>query len=281
MVKEWSIKIIPEILANLSYKIILNLYNEDKKLITEISLEMLERTSDPNIWYDILEKLMNFERTYKDCWDDWIIPEIRNRQEKDLSITYGWILYGLDCFGPGKHKDSVVDLIEEYVPRIFRQPVENLPFDLIEFIDENYSSPYSWKVIFNKLELIKELELFENYDKIYELMIQYPALETTEVKQTLIQISKSGVAKKNFDLFLRIVDDYSPTRFSISNKYEIFITDIFNEGNWTEEESIRISEYFPKVDFNIDYTLINTIRINQEIDHINKMNQLNPLYRHD
>ena len=236
--------------------------------------------------YNILDKIMDIDNNYVEIYDDYIVPELKDRLEKDLKVTIEWVIYAIINWKPGRIKDDVGYVLEEYLKKIYKcNSWLDLPehvLDAVKVYDDGDYVPSEWKLHYRIEAFMKLLNTFEDYDTIEsELSYLDYDLEESDMFEALCELAQNGKANNNLDLFIKIIDDTAPAANGFRRYDKEFKANIINEGTWDEEEFNTITTQFHDVDFETPYSMIIQSSIQDEVDHINKMTAINPLYRHD
>jgi hypothetical protein len=117
-------------------------------------------------------------------------------------------------------------------------------------------------------------------------------------KNEILEILKGLVIKRKIDnpaklnLFLALIEWYAPKKMPFGPNYRkefileiILANDESGIESWSEDSFERIREEFYDIDFNYEsYEMIKSLNdgmIQDEVNHIKKMTELNPSYRHD
>lgn len=240
-----------------------------------------------DVYYPIMEKLMELNDTYIETWNIWIIPELDDRRQEGKPVSFELVLCLLHNWGPGPRKYTIVDEIESrYMEAMGYKSFSEIPDEELEFIDTEYGLPKEWNTMIQMKHFRDKLIEFTDTSYLQDTLANYwyEISDIPDLQEILINLASENEglkARNNLDLFLQIIEDCAPYENPFSSNKKAWITEIINEGYWDEEEMETIQEKFYNIDFDVPYRMIEDQRIADEAAHIKKMTDLNPLYRHD
>lgn len=246
-----------------------------------------DNKNNEDVYYPIMEKLMALNDTYLETWDEWIVPELDDRRQKNKHVSYELVLYLISNWGPGLRKWNIRDTIEhKFMEGMGYNNFNEIPAEILKFIYNEYGLPKEWHSILEIKHFRDELIEFTDSNYLQETLNKYSSeiSNISDLQEILINLAsenEGSKVKNNLDLFLQIIEDCAPYENMFSSKRKAWITEIINEGYWDEEEIEIIQGKFYDIDFDIPYRMIEDQRIHDEAAHIKKMTDLNPLYRHD
>jgi hypothetical protein len=287
-----------------------------------------DNKNNEDIYYPIMEKLMDLNDTYLETWNRWIIPELDDRRQEGKPVSFELVLCLLHNWGPGPRKYTIVDEIESrymeamgyksfteipdeelefidteygpgprkytivdeiesrYMEAMGYKSFTEIPDEELEFIDTEYGLPKEWNTMIQMKHFRDELIEFTDTAYLQDTLANYwsEISDIPDLQEILINLASENdglKARNNLDLFLQIIEDCAPYENPFSSNKKAWITEIINEGYWDEDEIETIQEKFYNIDFEVPYRMIEDQRIADEVAHIKKMTDLNPLYRHD
>lgn len=276
-----KIEINSVLVLNTSYNVLLNLYENDISLLVEDLYELMEEENVDEltnyIFFNIFGDLCRY---YKDCWNLHIIPEIRDRLQNNKTVKPEIVISGLYNIPPKKLGEKIEDIIDYWLEKILDLNYENCPKELLNWMEEWNGLPSKWLEKKEYDHFKDELKEFTDPKSILEMLDEVD-FDQQEIKIILIELAENSKANTNIEAFLEIIDSTKPGNNSFRPYHKEYITDIINSGEWDEDEWKIITEKFYNIDFDIPYGNIIKSSIQQEIQHIDKMNAINPNYRHD
>jgi len=236
-----------------------------------------------DVYYPIMDKLMDLNRTYSETWNEWIVPELDDRRKQNKHVSYELVLYLLNNWSPGPHKWDIQDVIEDkYMEGMGHSSLNNIPKEELQYIEEEYGLPKEWKKSNEIDHFIDELNLFEDFDFLETFLDNnWYELRDRKIKEELISLVLNGKANKNLEFFLKLVDNAKPAKDMFRPYHKEYITDILEEFNGDEEEWEIIREKFYDVDFEVPYKEIIRDSVQSECRYIDEQTKKNPMYRHD
>ena len=264
-----------------TYDTLLELYENDKTDLVEDLLELIEKDFDEELSANVFDKLSDLERYYSDCWDEWIIPEIRDRLQKNKSVNPKNIIVGLHACPPKKNGQDVSDILAGRLNGILDLKYSNCNDELFQWMEEYCGIPPEWEEEMNINHFTDELKDFNDPKAIEEMMDAGIDYDEIKMEDILTELAQNGKANNHLELFLRLIDASSPASNCFRSYDKEYKANIINEGTWDEKEFNKITEEFYDVDFEMPYSDIIKESVQAECDHITKMTAINPLYRHD
>ncbi len=160
---------------------------------------------------------------------------------------------------------------------------ESLTMDILEIYEDFEGLPKEYKEKLDNMKIIpnvismKDLNFIENNFKD----INYNRDE--EIICILRECVSNSETDNQADQVIRMIDWFKPTRGAFEkNKQCAFICACLDgqEYFWNKFED-KIKEEFYYVDFEFDYEGMYQIQIENEVNHITKMTEKYPNYRHD
>lgn len=224
--------------------------------------------------------------TYREDWEE-LWPKL-----EDLPL--GFLVDALQAYKPGKNGADAEDvavswlLSWKYNTNEVTQEIYN---ELVQYFDKD-SLPEALDKFKKREHYINELCLFEDLDFIEDnyTYFDFDKEEISEILKGIILARKLDDPIK-LSIFLALVEWYAPKKNPFGPQYrKEFILEIiqvddesgiemFSENSWE-----KIREEFYDIDFEISAEMVkdsNQQMIQDECNHITKMQKINPNYRHD
>lgn len=291
-IAHWEPREFLDIILNMDadpMKQVLKLFGGRHKVINLLSIYFEANPEyTTNDQYGDLFKYILFDcseaKTYREDWDNlWDTI-------KDLPLKF--LVDALECYPPGKRNQNGADVALSYILWNKYRTSELTPEIYEQLKDLFEDTPKDFETFKEKQHYIDELKLFNDPDFLYNNYTNI-SFETKEILNLLkeVVISRKLDTPEKISTFLNIVDWFAPKN-SFDRKYQdAFILEIFEsddesgEDMWSESSIDLWKEKFYNVDF--DFTNSDTINscikdsVQQESDHISKMLEINPNYRHD
>lgn len=272
-----------------SLKQVLELFGGRHQLITDLvkyfktEPTKLENDKIKEVFIEILFDCSS-DTTYVKDWDHlWARIE---------SLPLGFLIEALETYPPGRHCDNNSDVALNYI-MWHRYGTNTLNSKIYEELKDLFDGePEDFAKFKLKQHYIDELLLFNDIDFLNNNYTDV-SFETKEILDLLKQVvigRKLDTPGKLFQ-FLSLVDWYAPKN-SFDRKYkDTFVLELFEsddgsgEDMWSETSVELWREHFYGIDF--DWSCSEAITdqikdsIQRESNHISKMLEINPNYRHD
>jgi hypothetical protein len=248
-------------------------------------LKFINETEDFDEIHALYEKIMDTEKHYVSVWEN-LIPII---QKNFPHINYEKILFGLYNFKPGKINENFSNILENFYLQIFSFEINNIPKEQLMYIEKEFGLPNSWQTYFSKSKFILDLENFsDNQDSIKAFIAKYSiedfnSSEKKELQSKLINIGESSCisSEKLLNFFIEVVDWAAPKPDPFRPNQKAYVQNIFCTFNGDQNMMRIITEHYYNIDFDMPYTQIVNASVKAEANHISKMIEKFPNYRHD
>ena len=252
----------------------------DKTDFMEVAWHFIENSTDEDQYEPIISRVMELERYYTDCVNDWVIPTLKRRLENGLNIDPKKLIYLIYNWKPGKIGDDNLDVLGDWVLRFYEvEKFSDLDKDIQDSVFE-YGIPSDWKEEINNQKFLDKLREFTDYGYIDKEAVKVD-IRKQELLPIFMELVSNGKCRNNLNMFLETIAYFAPTKNQFRPYYQEYICDIIEAGEWDEEEYQEIIERFYDIDFELPYRCVIDSSIKAEVDHINRMSEINPNYRHD
>ena len=296
---ELSSKIsIPDFLENInkvecddSLKIIINLFGGRLLVVNTILNYFSNQDTYPVLEerFDLIGKIifdLSDSRTYLEDWEYFnekfieVIPD---------NILLNWLL----DYKPGNRKSEAEDVALDWlVNNSFGGKLTSKNFPIIKELFEITDTPKELDKFEKRVHFIDELKLFEDLSFIDNTYTNFN-FDKEEILEILrgIVIARKLTDFNHLEIFMQLVKWYAPTKSVMdTHKYKAFVLEVFEAEDDSGVELFSsntfqiIQEYFYDVDFMDcadEHKHLYQIKIEDEANHISRMQSQYPNYRHD
>ena len=245
-------------------------FNTD--LIWELMLDDPEVKNTNEAWTRYSRLINRLWNNHMDLFLNLFEYDAPSYKKEDTTVE--WLLE--EVYGGRKIQDletkEITKIMELYDD-------ESYPQILADYILENQFQ--NWLINFDT----KHEFVYENYTTI--------KCNTFDIKEALknVVINRKIHNTRILNDFFWVVDWFAPDKNLFGPNYrKEFILEIFQANDnsgvpmWSEEIFQIIKEHYYDIDFEDSFEMVrdlNRDKIKEEVNHIKKMTELNPLYRHD
>lgn len=298
-ITELSSKIsVPDFLENInkvecddSLKIIMKLFGGRLLVVNTILSYFTNQDTYPVLEerYDLIGRIifdLSDSRTYLEDWEYFnekfieVIPD---------NILLNWLL----DYKPGSHKSEAEDVALDWlVNNSFGGKITIENFPILKALFQITDCPKELYKFEKRVHFIDELKLFEDLSFIENSYTNFDfnKEEILEILKGII-IARKLTDFRHIEIFIRLVKWYAPTKSILdSHKYKAFVLEVFEADDDSGVEMFStntfqiIQEYFYDINFMDsadEHKQLYQIKIEDEANHISRMQSKYPNYRHD